>query len=114
MNQYPFIFSNQLKFRLARHTLFWFCWWVFCSFLYSFTPVLPGGLPYSTRIAISATEAAIFLGIHAFVAYSLVYFVVPHLIIKGRYFFGFIAVVSVFIVTGVLNGLLSPYVGQLR
>lgn len=114
MKQYPFIFSHQLKYRLARHAAFWFCWWVFCSFLYSFPPIFSPQLPYTVRILMSATEAVIFLPIHFFVAYSLVYFVVPHLIIKGHYLYGSIAVICIFLLTGVLNGLLSPHVGSIR
>lgn len=113
MDQHPFIFSNKLNFRLARHFIFWFSWWIFCSILYSYLPT-PEVLPYSSRIIISAAEALVFLPIHMFVAYSMVYFLVPYLLIKGRYVYSIIAVAILFLVTGVLNAFLSPHVGQLR
>jgi hypothetical protein len=71
-------------------------------------------LPHYKRLIISATEAFIFLGVHIFLTYSLVYFVVPHLLIKGRYLSSFTAVIALFIATGVLNAFVSPYVEGVR
>ena|SRR5688500_9683261 len=113
MEQHPFIFSDKLNFRLARHILFWFCWWIFCSILYSYLPT-PQTVSYSSRLIISTAEALIFLPIHMFIAYSMVYFLVPYLLIKGHYVYSIIAVAILFLITGVLNAFLSPHVGQLR
>ena len=113
MDQHPFIFSNKLTFRLTRHILFWFCWWIFCTILYSYLPI-PEIFPYSSRLIISAAEALIFLPIHMFIAYSMVYFLVPYLLIKGHYIYSIIAVAILFLITGVLNAFLSPHVGQIR
>jgi hypothetical protein len=113
MKQYPFIFSNKWNHRMARHGIFWFCWWVFCSIIYSYIPI-DEHLPSYVRFFISAVEALIFLPIHIFIAYSLVYLVVPHLIIKQRYVISAFTVVFLFIITGVLNAFLSPHVGALR
>jgi hypothetical protein len=49
-----------------------------------------------------------------FLTYNLVYFVVPHLLIKGRYLSSFVAVIALFIATGVLNAFVSPYVEGVR
>jgi hypothetical protein len=49
-----------------------------------------------------------------FIAYSLVYFVVPFLLIKGRYVSSAIAVILLFIATGILNAFLSPHVESIR
>ena len=113
MEQHSFIFSNKLQFRFARHILFWISWWVFCSILYAYLPV-PEVLPLFTRLLISFTEAFIFLPIHMFVAYSLMYLIVPFLLIKGRYVYSVFAVALLFLITGVLNAFLSPYVGEFR
>ena len=113
MQPHPFIFSNKLSYRLLRHLVFWFCWWVFCSIIYAYLPVTQI-LPHYKRFIISATEAFIFLGVHMFLTYNLVYFVVPHLLIKGRYLSSFVAVILLFIATGVLNAFVSPYVEGVR
>lgn len=113
MKQYPFIFSNLWRYRLARHGIFWFCWWVFCSIIYAYIPI-DENLPPYVRFLISTVEALIFLPIHIFIAYSLVYLVVPHFLIEQRYVASAFAVVFLFIITGVLNAFLSPHVGVLR
>ena len=113
MEQYPFIFSNKLYYRLLRHVAFWFCWWLFSSFLYAYTP-FPGAVPPFQRLIISGAEAFVFLAVHMFVTYSLVYFVVPYLLIKGQYLYSFIAVIIIFLATGVINAFISPHVGDLR
>jgi hypothetical protein len=113
MEQQAFIFSNKLKYRLARHILFWTSWWLFCSILYSFVPV-EQHLPYFTRLVLSTAEAVVFLPIHMFVAYSMMYLIVPYLLITGHYVYSIIAVAFLFLATGVLNAFLSPHVGELR
>ena len=113
MERHPFIFSNNTKYLFARHLVFWFCWWIFCSILYSYIPVQVQ-LSFYTRFLISSTEALIFLPIHMFVAYSLVYLIVPYLLIKGRYVYSVFAVALLFLITGVLNAFISPHVGELR
>ena len=113
MEQHPFIFSNKLNFRLARHVIFWFCWWIFCSILYSYLPT-PEVIPPVTRYLISITEALIFLPVHMFVAYCMMYLLVPYLLIKGHYIYCIIGLCFLFLITGVLNAFLAPHVGQLR
>ena len=113
MEKHHFIFSNKLKFRLARHILFWFCWWIFCSILYAYIPI-PKVLPFFTRLLLSTAEALIFLPVHMFVAYGMVYLLVPFLLIKGHYFYSIIAVALLFLTTGIINAFLSPHVGPLR
>jgi hypothetical protein len=66
-------------------------------------------LPNYKRLPLSAVEAFIFLINHLFISYSLVYFVVPHLLIKGKYIASFIAVILLFIGTGIINAILSTY-----
>ena len=113
MDKHPFIFSDQLKYRLGRHTIFWVAWWVFCSIIYSYLPVFELQ-PLSIRFVISSTEALIFLPEHMFVAYCMVYFIVPRLLIRGCYSYSILAVCLLFLVTGILNAFLSPYVWQIR
>jgi sensor histidine kinase YesM len=109
MDRYPFIFSNQLRYRLLRHFTFWFCWWAFSSFLYAYTLGIQV-LPSLKRLPISAVEAFIFLSIHIFISYALVYFVVPHLLIKGKYLASITVVILLFLATGVLNAFIVRYV----
>lgn len=99
-----FIFSN--KFRLKRHLLFWFCWWFFCTILYSFAPS-PDPPVFKDRLVISAIDAAVFLVAHMFLSYSLMYFVLPHLLLKSRYLLTAISVITLFLLTAGISALLS-------
>jgi hypothetical protein len=49
MQQYPFIFSDEKRWKLKRHISFWFWWWAFQSFLYSFV-AYNMQLPYFNRM----------------------------------------------------------------
>src|SRR6266576_2457165 len=82
--QYPFIFSNQRKYRIWRHIAFWGFWWLFQGFLYAFVPIpLPFG--YLRRMPSAMLDSLLFLPSHMFLAYSLMYFVIPVYIVKNKY-----------------------------
>jgi len=108
MHQYPFIFSDELKYRFQRHFLFWFCWWIFQSFLYSFVGVI-SEIPYCYHLQIAAIEAVLFLVVHKFLSYSLMYSVVPHLILKEKYLPALFSVVALFFITALLSAGIGLY-----
>lgn len=114
MQQYPFIFSNQRKYRLQRHILFWTSWWMFCGFLYSFSAYVYR-VPYFTRLPYSVVEAFFFLIPHMFLSYSLIYWVVPRFLLKGNYIKTVLAVASLFLATAVISSFIGIYVlGYMR
>src|SRR6476620_2888037 len=84
MHKYPFIFSDEWKYRIRRHLAFWLFWGVFQGFLYAF---IPSNSPYSylSQLPLSMLESFIFLGAHIFLAYSLMYFVIPRFLLKQKY-----------------------------
>ena len=84
MQQYPFIFSEERKYRLGRHLSFWVFWWVFFAILYSYT-IKVTVLPNFKRLPVALIESLFFLGPHMFFSYSLMYFVIPKYIVRGRY-----------------------------
>ena len=84
MEQYRFIFSNERKYRLRRHFTFWFIWFVFQGFIYSFVAIrYPIG--YFSRLPLSFIESFIYLAPHIFLAYALMYFVIPVYVLKQKY-----------------------------
>lgn len=108
MKQYPFIFSDKKRYRVLRHAAFWACWWLFCTLLYAYAPYLQA-MPDFKRLPITAAESACFLSLHIFLAYSLIYFVVPRLLLKEKYLATCISVVCLFIAVGLMNALLTKY-----
>ena len=108
MKQYPFIFSDDWKYRLARHLLFWFCWWLFTSVLYSFSS-FGYKVSFTTRLPFAAVESFFFLVPHMFLSYSLMYWVLPHLLLKGKYLASAGAVVGLFIVSAFISSMVGMY-----
>jgi hypothetical protein len=106
MHSYPFIFSK--KYWFQRHFLFWFCWWGFQSVLYSFVVGLASVENYK-RLPISSVEALVYLIPHMFLAYSLMYVVVPKLLLRSKYLATAFAVIAVFILTGVISACIGVY-----
>jgi sensor histidine kinase YesM len=108
MERYPFIFSDEWNFRFRRHFYFWTLWWLFQSFLYSF---IAGGLnvSYFERLPIATLDALLFLIPHIFLAYSLMYFVVPRYLLKAKYMQAALEVVILFLLTGTISSLISVY-----
>lgn len=109
MNKYPFIFSNEPRYRIRRHVAFWTFWWLFQGILYAFTPAR-FGLTYIQRLPVSMVESAIFLLAHIFLSYTLMYFVLPRYLLKNRYLLTAFWVLVAFLATAALSSLLSMFV----
>ena len=84
MQKYPFIFSDAWKYRIQRHAAFWIFWWIFQGFLYSFLAV-NSNAGYFKRLPVSMIESFCFMVNHMFLAYSLMYFVIPRFLLKQKY-----------------------------
>jgi sensor histidine kinase YesM len=102
MHASPFIFSNERKWRLRRHISFWVAWWLFAGFIYSVGP-LPVNMAYGTNLLRSLLESMAFLPLHIFLAYSLIYFIVPRYLVKGKYVLAVIFTLVAFAITALLS-----------
>jgi len=109
MERYPFIFSDRARYRFMRHFLFWFTWWIFQILLYGYVPVLTG-IMASERLLLSAIEGTFYLIPHMFMAYTLMYIVIPKFIIKGKYVLGSIAVAAICVMAGLLSSSISRFI----
>lgn len=109
MNKYPFIFSNEWKYRLPRHLAFWSFWWLFQGFLYAFAPY-PTTLTYLQRLPISLLDSFIYLPSHIFLSYTLMYFVIPRYLTKGKYLAASLWVIFFIIATSAFASSLGKYV----
>ncbi|HET9430649.1 MAG TPA: histidine kinase [Chitinophagaceae bacterium] len=108
MEQHPFIFSNKWKYRISRHLAFWLFWWVFQGFLYAFAQS-PSAMGYFHRLPATLIDSLLYLPAHIFLAYTLMYFVIPAYIIKGKYFTASAWVIILFIATAFLSFLIRRY-----
>lgn len=98
---YRFVFSDQTRDRILRHATFWFCAWLFQGFIYGFMYTMED---QGTFFLLSYGESLIFLPQHMLLSYSIIYFVLPRFLFKGKYFWG-IAYIILFIM---ISALMSP------
>ena len=106
VQQYPFIFSDDKEYRIRRHLAFWTTWWLFAGFLYSPVTWLLN-LNYFQNLLRSLLESFAFLPIHIFLAYSLIYFVIPNYLLKGKYKQTILLVVLFFMATALISVVIS-------
>lgn len=106
MNNYPFIFSNEKKYRLRRHLTFWVFWWLFQGFLYSFIYASDVN-SYGLRLAASIVESMAFMVVHICFSYALMYFVIPRYLLKQKYWLTTIWVIIFTILVSALSAVLA-------
>lgn len=108
MERYPFIFSDEPKYRIRRHLAFWITWCLFQGFLYSF--LLIDRADYWQRLPVSMMDSLIFLTAHMFLSYALMYFVIPKYVLKEKYMVASAWVAAFFLMTATYSSILSLFV----
>ncbi|MEP7232117.1 MAG: histidine kinase [Ginsengibacter sp.] len=109
MNSYPFIFSEEKKYRVRRHVYFWLFWWMFQGILYSFSSIYDPTL-YWKRLTMSMVESLVFMMMHIFLAYSLIYFVIPLFLLKQRYWHTAIWTGVLFLLTAAFSATIGAFI----
>jgi hypothetical protein len=108
MHRYPFIFSDRWKYLLQRHAAFWIFWWLFQGFLYSFVAA-DSAFAYVQRLPMSMLESFFFMFNHMFLAYSLMYFVIPHFLLKQKYWHTAVWTILFFLITALMSTLIGRF-----
>jgi hypothetical protein len=108
MDSLPFIFSKQPRWRLLRHGTFWLSWFTSQAFLYSFSPspVLQNQ-SFFVRLSLTAPESLIYLIPHIFLAYMLMYIIIPNFVLKGKYGMSAFLSALIFLAAAALSAILS-------
>ena len=109
MNQHQFIFSDERKYRLRRHLLFWLFWWIFFGILYSYTAKV-SLIPNLERLPLAMLDALVFLIPHMFLSYSLMYYVLPKFVLTQQYVKSGVLVLFLFLVTASISAVIGTYI----
>lgn len=109
MNQHQFIFSDEPRYRLRRHLLFWLFWWIFFGILYSYTAKV-SLLPNIQRLPVAMLDALVFLIPHMFLSYSLMYYVIPRFVLSHQYVKAGMLVLLSFLITACISALIGTYI----
>lgn len=109
MQQNAFIFSDEKKYRLRRHLVFWVFWWLFFGVLYSYTAKV-SLLPNFRRLPIAMVDSLFFLVPHMFLAYSLMYYIIPKFIFRGKYIQAGFFILFFFFLTACISATIGTYI----
>jgi len=107
--QHPFIFSDEKKYYLRRHLAFWVFWWLFFAILYSYTAKV-SLIPNFKRFPLAMLDSVMFLVAHMFLAYILIYYIIPRFVNKGKYLQAGMWVLVSFVFTASISALIGIYV----
>jgi sensor histidine kinase YesM len=104
--KYPFIFSDERKYRIRRHLAFWVFWWLTQGVLYSVIGY-SGEPGYLIRLSNSTVESLVYMIAHISLAYSLMYFVIPRYLLKQKYWLTATWVLICFLGAATISTILS-------
>jgi len=100
-----FTLSDQPRYRILRHFIFWLVCWLFMGFIYSF---------YYFEIAFSSIdyffsylESLIYLPQHIFLSYSIMYFIIPRYVSSGRYWLALCGVILLILITALSSPVIN-------
>jgi hypothetical protein len=107
------IFSR--KYRIQRHLLFWFTWWIYFGFVHALNPMTGQPNPefhFFKNLPFSIVESLLMLIPQTLIAYPLIYFVLPRFIIPGKYLPAFLWTLVFLFVCAVFNTFMVLEVNQ--
>jgi LytS/YehU family sensor histidine kinase len=100
------LFSDQSRFRIMRHLLFWAFWYIYTVFTHAAYPFGNPGISYFRYPLFTLSESFITVLAQVPLAYAMLYFVFPKFLINKRYLVGFLWMIILWFLAGVLNLLL--------
>lgn len=103
MDVYNFIFSEKRGVRFKRHFIFWSCIWVYFAITHASNSYGKREISYFGRPALTFTESIIFILWQLPIVYIMLYGILPHLILKKRYFWAACATLLLWFLGGILN-----------
>lgn len=84
MKLYPFVFSNNPKYRVRRHVLFWVLWILY----YTVESTISRSQKYDLELSFfsSLTEVTITTPMDIAFCYAIIYFLLPRFLFRGQFF----------------------------
>ncbi len=101
---HSFVYSNNSRYRLLRHAIFWLA----CVFYFTAINSMRGGasyIGYNAFLEYTILEMLVVLSIDMIFCYSVIYFLIPKMLLKENYF-GFFLFLALFLL---LDASVSSY-----
>jgi len=102
------VLSNDFGYRIARHTIFWSACVLFFGTIYGNYWNFAGDPPLFK--ANSFVEALLYLPLHMFLGYAIIYFLFPRCLFTEKYLQLFLGIVVLILFTAALSWAISLYV----
>src|SRR5260221_12243855 len=83
MDIYSLIFSNNRNYRITRHSIFWFMWIAYYTIISTIN--LSAKFPVPHSFFSSLLEVSLSTPMDMIFCYSIIYFLLPNFLFKGRY-----------------------------
>jgi sensor histidine kinase YesM len=97
------IFSDERKYRITRHLLFWGVWYIHIALTHAANPFGSPEISYFKNPVFTFLESFFVILAQIPFVYTMLYFVLPRLIMKRHYALAFLAIVALWILCGVMN-----------
>src|SRR5258708_1506689 len=98
----PFVFSNDFKFRLARHAVFWGLMFLYQGGVDFIVPTFFEGAQYNV-LREAFQLVIVYLPGEVILVYSLLYFIIPTFFLRSKYIFGIVLLIFFCMLSGVAN-----------
>jgi hypothetical protein len=117
MTTHSFVYSNNPRFRLLRHVVFWLCWIAYFTVIYCQRSG-SGSIGFGSFLQYTIIEMLILLSVDVVFCYSVIYLLLPKMLLQEKYiqFFLFVglfllldASVSSYFYTWLVNPLRKWY-----
>src|SRR5215203_566199 len=102
-NHSKLIFSNEWKYRILRHLLFWSLWGFWFGLVRELNPLVYQKTGHFPNVIMVMLETAIFLLSQIVLVYPLLYFILPHYVFTGKYVKATFSIVGLLIITVFVN-----------
>jgi len=97
------IFSDERKYRISRHLLFWFFYWIYFGFLHAANSFGAPEIMYFNNLPYTLTESVLSLIPQLVIAYPMLYFILPRYFLKKKYVTGFVFAVVLWMFAGSIS-----------
>src|SRR6187431_2660289 len=97
------IFSNERKYRIRRHLLYWVVWYLHLSLPHAVNSFGLDKVAYFQNPVFTFTESFFVLVAQMPIVYTMLYFVLPRFILKHKYVLAFLFIILLWFLGGLLN-----------
>lgn len=98
-----FIFSDAPRYRIKRHLLFWVCMWVQFFISHAANPYGGTDISYFRYPGFTFIETWLLIIAQVPIVYTMLYIILPKLILRKRYFLGLFAIIVLWYLVGMLT-----------